>query len=74
MYLKHLTKMLIKLCIINLVWTGLRCPQVHQKEFMDKLVLLLLIVGLHVYWIYSVATYDWSNFEKDQEQAKKDFF
>jgi len=41
---------------------------------MDKLILLLLIVILFGYWIYSVATYDWTNFEKDQEQAKKDLF
>lgn len=41
---------------------------------MDKLFLLLLIIGLNAYWIYSIVTYDWSNFEKDQEQAKKDFF
>jgi hypothetical protein len=41
---------------------------------MENLVLLLLIVVLHVYWIYSVLTYDWSDFDNDQEQAKKDLF
>jgi len=41
---------------------------------MENLILLVLIVVLNVYWVYSLVTYDWSNFEKDQEQAKKDFF
>jgi hypothetical protein len=41
---------------------------------MQNLILLLLIVVLNVYWVYCLVTYDWSNFEKDQEQAKKDFF
>lgn len=40
----------------------------------SNLLLLFLIVFLFGYWIYSVATYDWSKFEEDQEQAKKDFF
>jgi len=34
---------------------------------MSNLILFLLIFGLHGYWIYSVATYDWSNFEKHSE-------
>jgi len=41
---------------------------------MANLILVFLIVFLHGYWIYSMVTYDWSNFEKDQEQAKKDLF
>ncbi len=41
---------------------------------MENLILLVLIVVLNVYWVYSLVTYDWSNFEKDQEEAKKDFF
>jgi hypothetical protein len=40
----------------------------------SNLTLLVLIVLLFGYWIYSVATYDWSNFDQDQEQAKKDLF
>jgi hypothetical protein len=34
---------------------------------MSDLLLILLVIGLHGFWIYSVATYDWSNFEKDSE-------
>jgi hypothetical protein len=30
---------------------------------MTTVVLSLLIIGLHIYWIYAVCTYDWSNFE-----------
>ena len=37
-------------------------------------ILALLIIFLHVYWIYALCTYDWNNFEEDQEQAKKDLF
>jgi hypothetical protein len=41
---------------------------------MSNLILLVLMIGLFGYWIYSVCTYDWTKFEEDQEQAKKDFF
>ena len=41
---------------------------------MDKLLLLIIIIGLHAYWIYKLVTYDWTKFEEDQEQAKKDLF
>jgi len=32
---------------------------------MSNLILVLTVIGLHGYWIYKVATYDWSNFEED---------
>jgi hypothetical protein len=32
---------------------------------MSNLILALLIIGLHAYWIYKVATYDWSKFDED---------
>jgi len=41
---------------------------------MANVILALLIIFLHAYWIYALSTYDWNNFEKDQEQAKKDLF
>jgi len=42
---------------------------------MANVILALLIIFLHAYWIlYALCTYDWNNFEKDQEQAKKDLF
>jgi hypothetical protein len=28
---------------------------------------MIIVIGLHGYWIYKVATYDWSNFEEDSE-------
>jgi hypothetical protein len=31
------------------------------------LILVALIVALHGYWIYKLATYDWANFERDSE-------
>lgn len=34
---------------------------------MYNLVLLILIVGLHVYWIYKLVTYDWNQFEQDSK-------
>jgi hypothetical protein len=34
---------------------------------MSNLILLILIFGLYGYWIYSVATYDWSKFEEDSK-------
>jgi len=34
---------------------------------MSNLLLLILVVGLHGYWIYKVCTYDWSQFDKDSE-------
>jgi hypothetical protein len=34
---------------------------------MDKIILLLLIIGLHGFWIYKLATYDWNNFEEDSK-------
>ena len=49
-------------------------PSSTKKDFMADLMLMLLIIVLHVYWIYGVVTYDWSNFNEDQEQAKKDLF
>ncbi len=34
---------------------------------MDKLLLIVFVLILHGYWIYKVATYDWSKFEEDSE-------
>ena len=33
----------------------------------NKLLLFLLVIGLHAYWIYKVGTYDWSKFDEDGE-------
>jgi hypothetical protein len=33
---------------------------------LSNLILLALIVGLHGYWIYALATYAWDKFEEDQ--------
>lgn len=32
---------------------------------LSNIVLALLIIGLHGYWIYKLVTYDWSKFEED---------
>lgn len=49
--------------------------QLHELvPVLSNLLLALLIIGLHGYWIYAISTYDWSKFDKDQEQAKKDLF
>ena len=37
------------------------------NTIMDKLFLLVIVVGLHAYWIYKLVNYDWNNFEKDSE-------
>ena len=34
---------------------------------MSGLILLLIVVGLHGFWIYKLATYNWDNFEKDSK-------
>ncbi len=34
---------------------------------MSNLILLVLVVGLHAFWIYKLATYDWNKFEEDSE-------
>ena len=34
---------------------------------MSNILLALLIIGLHGYWIYKLVTYDWSKFEEDSE-------
>jgi hypothetical protein len=34
---------------------------------MINLILLFLIIGLHGYWIYAVANYDWSKFDEDSK-------
>jgi len=34
---------------------------------MSELILALLVIGLHGYWIYAIATYDWNNFEEDSK-------
>jgi hypothetical protein len=33
----------------------------------NKLLLALLVIGLHAYWIYKVGTYDWTEFDEDSE-------
>jgi len=35
------------------------------SQLNNDIILFVLIVGLHAYWIYKVATYDWNNFEED---------
>ena len=35
------------------------------------LLLILIIVGLHGYWIYALSVYDWSRYDED---AKDDDF
>lgn len=32
---------------------------------MANLILIILVIVLHSYWIYKVATYDWDNFDED---------
>jgi hypothetical protein len=34
---------------------------------MSDVILALLVIGLHGYWIYAVVTYDWSKFEEDSK-------
>jgi hypothetical protein len=34
---------------------------------MADLCLALSIIGLHGYWIYAIATYDWSKFDEDSK-------
>jgi hypothetical protein len=34
---------------------------------MTNLFLLTFVIGLHAFWIYKLATYDWSNFEEDSK-------
>jgi hypothetical protein len=34
---------------------------------MSNIILMLLVIGLHGYWIYAVATYDWSKFDEDSK-------
>ena len=33
----------------------------------SNLLLLIIVVGLHGYWIYAVTTYDWLNFDEDSK-------
>jgi Ni,Fe-hydrogenase I large subunit len=32
-----------------------------------NLILVVLIIGLHAFWIYKLVTYDWTKFEEDSE-------
>jgi len=41
---------------------------------MLNILLLIFIVYCVCHWAYALATYDWTKFDEDQEQAKKDFF
>jgi hypothetical protein len=34
---------------------------------MSNVILALLIIVLHGYWIYKLATYNWDNFEEDNK-------
>ena len=34
---------------------------------LSNLALALIIIGLHAYWIYKLATYDWDNFDEDSK-------
>jgi hypothetical protein len=34
---------------------------------LSDLALALIIIGLHGYWIYKVATYNWDNFDEDSK-------
>lgn len=34
---------------------------------MIDLLLALVIIGLHGYWIYALGTYDWTKFDEDSE-------
>ena len=34
---------------------------------MSNLILAIIIIGLHVYWIYKLVTYNWDNFEEDSK-------
>lgn len=40
----------------------------------SDLILLAFMVGLITYWVFRISKYDWSKWEQDQEQAKKDLF
>ena len=56
-------------------WTRVRLPPGPPKEvLMYNLLLLIVIVYCVVHWAWAVATYDWTKFEEDQEQAEKDLF
>ena len=41
---------------------------------LSNLILLALIVGLHGYWIYAIATYDWTKHEEDKATYKNDMW
>jgi len=34
---------------------------------MSGIILLSIVVGLHGFWIYKLATYNWDNFEEDSK-------
>lgn len=34
---------------------------------LSDLLLALLIIVLHGYWIYKISTYNWDNFEEDSK-------
>jgi hypothetical protein len=40
---------------------------------LSGVLFLALLVSL-VIWVNSLINYDWPNFDKDQEEAKKDLF
>jgi hypothetical protein len=48
--------------------------ETQYNTIMSNLLLLIFLVYCFAAWIHAVATYDWNQFDKDQEQAIKDFF
>ena len=39
-----------------------------------NIILALLVVGLHGYWIYALATYDWTKHEEDKTTYGNDMW
>ena len=39
----------------------------------ESILFLCTVIAL-IFWVYSLVTYDWNNFEEDEEAAKKDLF
>ena len=37
-----------------------------------NLILVAIIIGLHGYWIYAVATYDWTKYDEDMTEIEKE--
>jgi len=39
-----------------------------------NLILVAIIIGLHGYWIYAIATYDWSKHDEDKTTYDNDMW